>query len=160
MIDTLEAADRLAERLHEGQVDKAGEPYIEHPRGVARLTALFGGTLHQQLAALLHDVVEDTDCTLDDLRALGTPEPVVDMIDALTRRPDEPHDDYLARVLANPDAVLVKRADLASNSDPVRLAKLPADLRDRLERKYAHALDVLNAGSEPPSPQQSPDRSE
>lgn len=160
MIDTLEAADRLAERLHEGQVDKAGEPYIEHPRGVARLTALFGGTLHQQLAALLHDVVEDTDCTLDDLRELGTPEPVVVLVDALSKRPDESRDDYLARVVANPDAILVKRADLASNSDPVRLGKLPQEVRDKLERKYAHTLEVLNAGSVPLSPQPSPDRSE
>ncbi|GAB3400969.1 HD domain-containing protein [Flindersiella endophytica] len=160
MIDTLEAADRLAERLHQGQVDKAGEPYIEHPRGVARLTALFGGTLHQQLAALLHDVVEDTGCTLDDLRELGTPEPVVELVDALSKRPGESRDDYLARVVAHPGAILVKRADLASNSDPVRLAKLPEDLRLELERKYAHTLDVLNAGSAPPSPQPSPDRSE
>jgi (p)ppGpp synthase/HD superfamily hydrolase len=160
MIDTLEAADRLAERLHEGQVDKAGEPYIEHPRGVARLTALFGGTLHQQLAALLHDVVEDTDCTLDDLRQLGTPEPVVALVDALSKRPDESRDNYLARVIASPDAVLVKRADLASNSDPVRLAKLPRDVRERLERKYAHTLEVLNAGPVPPSPEPSPDRAE
>jgi (p)ppGpp synthase/HD superfamily hydrolase len=160
MIDTLEAADRLAERLHEGQVDKAGEPYIGHPRGVARLTALFGGTLHQQLAALLHDVVEDTDCTLDDLRELGTPEPVIALIDALSKRPGESRDDYLARVVANPDAILVKRADIASNSDPVRLAKLPADVRAKLERKYAHTLEVLNAGSVPPSPRPSPDRAE
>jgi (p)ppGpp synthase/HD superfamily hydrolase len=160
MIDTLEAADRLAERLHEGQVDKAGEPYIGHPRGVARLTALFGGTLHQQLAALLHDVVEDTDCTLDDLRELGTPEPVIALIDALSKRPDESRDDYLTRVVANPDAILVKRADIASNSDPVRLAKLPADVRAKLERKYAHTLEVLNAGSVPPSPRPSPDRTE
>ena len=160
MIDTLEAADRLAERLHEGQVDKAGEPYIGHPRGVARLTALFGGTLHQQLAALLHDVVEDTDCTLDDLRELGTPEPVIALIDALSKRPDESRDDYLTRVVANPDAIPVKRADIASNSDPVRLAKLPADVRAKLERKYAHTLEVLNAGSVPPSPRPSPDRTE
>lgn len=147
MIDTLEAADRLAARLHEGQLDKAGEPYIEHPRAVARLTAVFGGTLHQQLAALLHDVVEDTDCTLDDLRELGTPEPVVALVDALTKRPGEQRDDYLARVVANPDAILVKRADIASNSDPARLGKLPEELRERLQRKYAHTLEVLNAGS-------------
>lgn len=147
MIDTLEAADRLAARLHGGQLDKAGEPYIEHPRAVARLTAVFGGTLHQQLAALLHDVVEDTDCTLDDLRELGTPEPVVALVDALTKRPGEQRDDYLARVVANPDAILVKRADIASNSDPARLSKLPEDLRERLQRKYAHTLEVLNAGS-------------
>src|SRR5690606_2973418 len=52
---TLEAADRLAERLHAHQVDKAGRPYIEHPRAVARLTRHFGGSEEQQIAALLHD---------------------------------------------------------------------------------------------------------
>jgi (p)ppGpp synthase/HD superfamily hydrolase len=154
MIDNLEAADRLAARLHEGQVDKAGEPYIEHPRAVARLTAVFGGTPHQQVAAMLHDVVEDTDCTLDDLRGFGVPEPVVQLIDALSKRPDEKRDDYLARVVAHPDAILVKRADLASNSDPARLAKLPQDTREHLERKYARTLEVLNAGSAALSPRQ------
>lgn len=143
-VDTLEAADRLAERLHRGQVGRLGEPYIDHPRAVARLTAVFGGTLHQQIAALLHDVVEDTPCTVDDLRRLGTPEPVVAMVDALTWLPSEPLEAYLHRVLREPDAVLVKRADLAHNSDPARLAKLDPDVRVELERKYRRALDVLD----------------
>lgn len=146
MIETLEAADRLAEELHEGQLTRLGEPYIEHPRAVARLTAVFGGSLHQQLAALLHDVVEDTACTLDDLRALGTPEPVVAMVEALTWLPHESLDDYLDRVLRVPDAVLVKRADLAHNSDPARLARLEPRLRAELEHKYSYALKILDQG--------------
>lgn len=152
MIDTLEAADRLAEERHRGQVDKAGGPYVEHPRAVARITAAWGGSLEQQLAALLHDIVEDTDCTLEDLRELGVSEPVLVLVDALSRRTGESLEDYLTRVLAVPDAVLVKRADLAHNSDPDRLAKLaPAD-RVRLEAKYARVRQILDGASEPTGP--------
>lgn len=150
MIDTLEAADRLAEERHKGQVDKAGGPYVEHPRAVARITAAWGGSLEQQLAALLHDIVEDTDCTLEDLRRLGVPEPVLVLVDALSRRPGESLEDYLGRVVRVPGAVLVKRADLAHNSDPDRLARLAPKERARLERKYARVRQILDEAAERP----------
>ncbi|HEY6738733.1 MAG TPA: winged helix-turn-helix transcriptional regulator [Actinopolymorphaceae bacterium] len=144
---TLEAADRLAERLHAHQVDKAGRPYIEHPRAVARLTRHFGGSEEQQIAALLHDTVEDTDCTLDDLRDAGVPDAVVVLVDALTRRPGESDDDYLARVIATPGAALVKRADVAHNAAPERLGRRDPPVRERLRRKYARTIERLDAGA-------------
>lgn len=78
----LDAAIALASRGHAGQVDKAGKPYILHP---LRLMMKFDG-LEEQLVSLLHDVVEDGDVTLDELRGLGIPEVVVTAIDCLTDR--------------------------------------------------------------------------
>lgn len=134
-------AEALARRAHRSQVDKAGEPYIEHPRRVA---AGVKDDPVVQAAAWLHDVVEDTSVTLEDLRAAGFPEVVVAAVDALTRRPDEDRDAYYTRVAADPVALQVKWADLADNADPGRLARLDADTRGRLHAKYAHAREVLS----------------
>ena len=146
---TLEDAVALATRLHSGQVDKAGDAYIGHPLRVMDTvgrTAPAAGVnvLHAQMAAVLHDVVEDTEITLDDLAAAGYPPPVVAAVDALTRRPGESPDEYLARVAADPIAVVVKRADIADNSDPRRLARLPADQADSLRVRYAGRLRLLD----------------
>jgi HD domain len=147
-VPLLDDAVALATRLHAGQVDKAGEEYIGHPLrvmyAVAQAAAPGGvNPLHAQLAAILHDVVEDTDTTLDDLAALGYPGPVVAALDALSHRPGEPVEDYLARVAADPVAVLVKRADMADNSDPRRLSRLPPDVADRMKTRYAGRVRLL-----------------
>lgn len=143
--DLLAAAGQLAVRAHDGQVDKAGAPYIGHPRRVADRVRRRGGDVAQQAAALLHDVLEDSSVTVDDLRHAGMPEPVVTAVVALTRRPGEPHEDAVARAAADPVAQLVKRCDLEDNTDPDRLARLDSDTRARLEAKYARALAVLDA---------------
>lgn len=143
----------LATRLHTGQLDKAGEEYIGHPLRVMELvgrTAEPAGVdvLHAQMAAVLHDVVEDTDTTVQDLARAGYPPPVVAAVDALTHRPGEPTADYLARVAVDRLAVVVKRADIADNSDPVRLARLPQDVAYRTAERYAgrrHLLEDLVA---------------
>lgn len=95
MINTAKtvAAASLAQRAHSGQLDKAGEPYVKHAFAVAEKMDDEDSTC----AALLHDVVEDTDFTLDDLRAIGMSEAVVEAVDLLTRGPDQ---DYFAYVLA------------------------------------------------------------
>jgi (p)ppGpp synthase/HD superfamily hydrolase len=96
------------------------------------------------MAAVLHDVVEDTSTSLEGLRAAGVPEQVVTAIEHLTRRPEEK--DYLTfirRVKRNPIARRVKLADLRDNFDPVRLAKLDAETQERLRRKYGEALADL-----------------
>ena len=82
---------------------------------------------------------------LADLRAAGFPEPVIAAVDALTRRPDEPGDNYYARVAADPLALRVKRADIADNSSPERLGRLDEATQIRLRHKYAHALATLAA---------------
>lgn len=142
---TLTEADALAERAHHGQVDKAGRPYIDHPRTVAATLLADGHGTHAAMAGLLHDIVEDTDITLDDLRAAGYPEVVVDAVDAVTRRPGETYLDMIRRAAAHPLGRLVKLADNATNSDPARLALLPADNAARLATRYAEARAVLLA---------------
>ncbi|MGW7681292.1 HD domain-containing protein [Kribbella sp. NPDC054772] len=142
-VETIETADKLAAALHREQVDKSGSPYVAHVRGAAAIARANGATPHQQIAALLHDTVEDTDSTLAQLDDLGVPDSVVEMVDALTRRPDESHVAYLTRLVQTPSAVLVKRADIQHNSSPERLGQLDEATRQRLRAKYAHAIDVL-----------------
>ncbi|MBW4720878.1 HD domain-containing protein [Saccharothrix obliqua] len=145
---TVADAVRIARRAHHGQVDKSGRPYIDHPlRVMDRVTGD-----HARMAAVLHDVVEDTAVTADDLVAAGCPRHVVDTVLALSHRPGERQEDYLRRVAADPVAVAVKRADIADNTSPARIALLDPATRDRLRVKYARALELLDATSPPPAP--------
>lgn len=143
----VEAARAIAERVHAGQTDKAGKPYIQHVTAVASKLS----TTEEKTVGLLHDVVEDTDTTLDDLRQRGFSEDVVAAVDAITRRdtPEgkEPEEHYIARVLANPLATRVKIADLAHNSDLSRLPHPTERDRERA-RKYlreSYALRTVRA---------------
>lgn len=141
---TVTDAHALAEGAHQRQVDKAGQPYIDHPVAVADLLAEHGD--HAMMAGLLHDVVEDTDVTCADLLAAGYPPEVVEAVDAVTRRDGEPYMDMIRRASAHPLGRLVKIADNAHNSHPDRLALLPKDDQKRLRRKYERARAVLMAG--------------
>jgi guanosine-3',5'-bis(diphosphate) 3'-pyrophosphohydrolase len=129
---TLEDAIILAADRHRGQRDKGDEPYILHPLRVAlRLR-----TDHERLAAVLHDVVEDTGVTADDLRERGLDEAVVAAIEALTKRDGENYATFIERVAANPIARTVKLAD--------RLAQLPPEEQQRLRDKYEPARERLS----------------
>jgi (p)ppGpp synthase/HD superfamily hydrolase len=136
----LDDAIRIAREAHADQVDKSGNPYIYHP---LRVMAKVKGP-HAQMAAVLHDVIEDTAVTADELKAAGCPEAVIDSVIALSKVPGEEMPAYLRRVAANPVAVLVKRADIGDNTDPVRMAKLDAETQDRLRAKYAEAIRLLD----------------
>ncbi|MEV0644961.1 HD domain-containing protein [Phytomonospora sp. NPDC050363] len=142
-VDTVELTDALAAAAHRNQRDKSGAEYIGHPRAVAAIVARDGGSLAQQMAALLHDVVEDTAATLPHLADLGVPDDVRELVNAMTHRPGEPRAHYLERVKATPGAALIKRSDIAHNTSPERMALLDGETRERLERKYAEALAVL-----------------
>jgi len=135
-------AAAIARAAHAGQLDKAGLPYVEHPRRVAEAV---GDDPLAATVGWLHDVVEDTPVTLDDLRAQGFPEAVVAAAEAITRRDEESRDDYYARVAADPLALRVKRADIADNSSHERLGRLDGATQIRLRHKYAHALATLAA---------------
>ncbi|MEU5690497.1 HD domain-containing protein [Actinosynnema sp. NPDC020468] len=137
---TVENAVLIAREAHRGQVDKSGKPYIGHP---LRVMARVVGD-HARMAAVLHDVVEDTPVTAADLLAAGCPPEVVATVVALSHLDGEPQEDYLRRVAADPVAVEVKRADIADNTSPVRMADLDQATRTRLEAKYAAALDLLD----------------
>jgi hypothetical protein len=98
---------------------------------------------HEKMAAVLHDVVEDTSVTAQELLARGCPQEVVDAVVALSHLPDEPQEDYLRRVAANPLALSVKYADIGDNTSPARMAQLDEATRERLQAKYDHALRLL-----------------
>lgn len=137
----VEAARRFATAAHQGQVDKFGQPYIDHPRRVAEQ---FAETDHSaRIVAWLHDVVEDTDVDLGDLLAYGYGHIIVTAVDAISRRHKEPSDAYYWRVRHNALALRVKYADIADNSDPDRLAALDEATQFRLMAKYQHALACL-----------------
>ena len=137
-MSTLERAIALAAMAHEGQLDKAGAPYILHPlRMMLRLE-----TLEERIVATLHDVVEDCGVTLDQLRAEGFSEAVIDGVDALTRRETETYEEFVLRAKTNRIGRQVKIADLEDNSDVRRLPEVTERDRARME-KYKRAMDVL-----------------
>jgi (p)ppGpp synthase/HD superfamily hydrolase len=129
----------FASGAHTGQTDKAGHPYIEHPLRVTR--RLHGE--HEQMAAVLHEVLEDTSTTVEALRSVGYPEPVITAVLALTKHRGESLEHAMARA-ADPIARAVKRANIADNSAPERLALLDLATAQRLRRKYADSTQLLD----------------
>jgi len=127
---TLEDAIALDIEAHRRQKEKAGQPYILHVlRVMCRLE-----TEQEQMAGVLHDVVEDTPYTRDDLRRLGYPEPVVAAVDCLTRREDETYEEFVKRAGAHPIARRVKLADLEDNMDIRRRLEVTERDCERLNR--------------------------
>ena len=135
----IEQARELARRFHEGQVDQAGRPYLEH---VQRVADVLSGH-DEKLTALMHDLLEDTELRPTDLSCAGAPAQVVAAVQALTRRIDEPYDDFVRRAAADPIARAVKRADIADNANESRLGSLPSDVAQRLREKYRRANQIL-----------------
>ncbi|PNE38947.1 HD domain-containing protein [Streptomyces noursei] len=142
----LAEVEALARRAHEGQTDKAGRPYAEHLAAVAAGGRGRGGNEAQIAAAWLHDAVEDGAVSADWLAGAPLDEATKAMVLAVTKRPGETVEEYTARILATPGALLVKEADLAHNADPVRLAVLDAPTRERLTAKYARVRALLGLG--------------
>ncbi len=138
---TVEDAISLAVRAHAGQVDRYGQPYILHVlRVVARVF-----DAPAQMAAALHDVVEDTSVTFDELRMIGYPEDVLAAVECLTRRNDETYEAFVERIAPNPLAVRVKLTDLEDNMDLRRGGQLGADDLERVAR-YQRAWYRLTTG--------------
>lgn len=116
----LDLAIKTAVEGHSGQFDKGGNPYILHCLAVMHLVDSNESEVRQ--IAVMHDLIEDVKTfTYQKLRELGFSERVIDGVRALTKVPGESYDEYLARVSANRDAVLVKLADLTHNTDIRRL---------------------------------------
>lgn len=132
-------AMKIAYRAHHGQVDKGGIPYIFHPYHLAEQMT----DEYTTCVALLHDVVEDTDITLDQL-AKTFPREVIDALALLTHEDGIDYYAYVAKIKANPIARTVKLADLTHNSDQSRMAGSidPAALK-RWEEKYRKAFEIL-----------------
>jgi hypothetical protein len=138
----LERAIEIATRAHEGQRDKAGAPYIEHPMRLVERAS----TDEERMVAALHDVVEDGGVTLEDLVTAGFPRDVVRAVDHLTKRPEEAHDyaAFIERVAKDRLASRVKLLDLEDNSDLSRLSP-PTDADRARTAKYARAIERLRA---------------
>lgn len=132
---------KLCFDAHKDQTDKGGMPYVFHPFHVAEQMH----TEETVVVALLHDVVEDTDYTIDDLRAMGFPEPITDALALMTHAKGEPYMEYIARLRSNPIARAVKLVDLLHNSDLTRLDTVDDAARRRVE-KYRKAIDLLGLG--------------
>ncbi len=137
-MSTLERAIEIAVRAHAGQVDKAGCPYILHP---LRLMLAVKGRI-EQIVAVLHDVVEDTPVTLQELRNEGFEEAVIVAIEALTKRPGESRLEAAQRAAKNPISRAVKLADVTDNMDLDRIANPTEDDFERL-REYEQVRALL-----------------
>lgn len=112
-MNQVEMALQLATKAQKGQHDKTGKDYIEHPKAVAAMLE----SQEEKIVAYLHDVVEDTYVTLEDLKKMGFSDKVISAIDAITKRDNEDHEEYIKRVSANDLAKKVKLCDMYHNSD-------------------------------------------
>ena len=131
---------RLCYEAHQGQMDKSGIPYVFHPIHVAEQMTDEQTTI----VALLHDVIEDTDYTLQDLEKMGFERPVLDALALMTHKKGVPYLEYVAKLKDNPIARAVKLADLRHNSDLSRLDTVDEKAKSRLE-KYKAAIELLEA---------------
>ena len=127
-------AIEIAARVHEGQQDKAGDPYIFHSMRV--MLNLKGET--EQICGILHDVIENSEWTLNDLSNEGFSDKVIEVLDCVTIREGEEYHDYIDRVLANPAACRVKLEDLRDN---IEMTDKLADSDEKEEKlqKYQNA---------------------
>jgi len=138
----LEQARELARAAHAGQVDKLGVDYIKHPEAVAKEFEE-RGEWDRATAAWLHDVVEDSGITTQELLDSGIPPRVVKIVDLLTRKDGVPGDEYYKLIAGDPDALAVKLSDMRHNTDPDRQKLLDEPTKIRLINKYIHAAEML-----------------
>ena len=139
IMNKYELALKIATEAHKGQVDKAGVPYINHPLTVASLV----DTEEEKIVALLHDTIEDTNITEQDLLNYGFSNKIVEAVKLLTHNKNVPYMDYVAKIKDNELARKVKIADLTHNSDLSRLKEITEKDKKRYE-KYQKALLYLS----------------
>lgn len=126
-------AEEIARKAHEGQKRYDGSPYINHPKAVAKMVSVLGPVYEE--VAWLHDVLEDSPTSKEDLLEAGISQVVADAVQYLTKREDEFYEDYLRRVKSNPIANDVKIVDILHN-----LSDTPTKNQ---VKKYAKALTYL-----------------
>ncbi len=130
---------KLAIEAHDGQEDRNGQPYIGHVMRVCYA----GHTLAEKIVGALHDVVEDTHWTIEDLKSEGFSPEIIDGVIAITHDDEnESYEDYLLRILRNPVALRVKLNDLTDNMDIRRLDRL-SELDFARMLKYHRAYKLL-----------------
>lgn len=129
----------IAKEFHKGQYDRGGNPYIEHVKAVAEKMS----TEETRAAALLHDILEDTECSAEDLLRMGIPEQIVQSVLLLTRVPEEDYEHYIRRLAQDPIARKVKIGDLEHNMDLSRLSEVTQRDIDRVEKRYKKYYSLL-----------------
>lgn len=136
----------LVSDLFQDKKDKAGFPYINH---LIRVSVKLD-TEELRIAGLLHDVLEDTLITKDDLRELGFSNRVISIIEGVTNKVGENYNDKIKRIIDNGDidVIKLKHSDMSDNADKKRLAKLSIITRNRLINKYKDNLELLKKALE------------
>ena len=129
---------KLCFEAHKKQVDKSGMPYVFHPFHLAEQMK----TEETTVVALLHDLVEDTDYTIEDLTSMGFSKSITDAIALMTHANDVEYMDYVCEIKNNPIAKVVKLADLKHNADLTRLDVVDEKALRRRE-KYLKAIELL-----------------
>ena len=137
--DRTKEAIKLCYKAHAGQVDKSGLPYVHHPLHVAEQMTDENTTV----VALLHDVIEDTEYTFDDLEAMDFGDDVMAALRLMTHDDSVPYLDYVRKIKDDPIARAVKLADLEHNSDLTRLNHKPTEKDLERYRKYQTAKEIL-----------------
>ena len=140
-MSSLENALAIAAAAHAGQIDKAGQPYILHPIRV--MLSVKNGD--ERIAAILHDVVEDTPVSFDDLESEGFSAAVVDAVRALTKTEGESRIEAALRAVKDPIARQVKLADVSDNMDLSRIPS-PTEKDHARQEEYKRVRDILLAG--------------
>ncbi len=129
----LDTAIQIAAEAHAGQKQRNGEPYILHPLRVMMRVR----TQDEKIVAILHDVLEDTPWTAEQLKARGFPEKILHALDCVTKRHGERYEDFVTRSASDPIAIRVKLADLEDNMDVRRLPELTEKDHTRLNKYLA-----------------------
>lgn len=136
----LNKAIMIAVKAHARQIDKAGAPYIFHPFRVMMSSA----SEIEQVCGVLHDVIEDSNITLNFLREEGFTEAVIEILDCLTKRAEESYDEFIGRVLKNKTACRIKLADLHDNMDLSRIKDISEQDKIRMEKYRKAAMRIYD----------------
>ena len=140
MNELLERAIKLAKKYHEGQFDKGGSPYIEHPLRVMNGVE----SIEEKILAVLHDVLEDCDVSREQLIDEGIPEYLVEKLEVLCKGKNEKYFDYIDRIKVTQLTINVKLSDLNDNMNLKRLKEVTEKDIKRLE-KYKTAKEILES---------------
>ncbi|MEK3828537.1 HD domain-containing protein [Paenibacillus sp. FSL K6-1558] len=134
----IESAISVALQAHKGQLDKGGHPYILHPLAVMNRVE----SMEEKIVAVLHDVIEDSEVTLEELRGLGFSEEILTAIQLLTRSTEDSYEEFIEKTTTNRTARNVKIADIKENMNISRIMNPTEEDYNRLE-KYRKALERL-----------------
>lgn len=140
MEEILAKAIQIAVNAHKGQMDRAGKPYIQHPLRLMNNVH----TTEEKIVAILHDVIEDTDITADNLKEAGIPEALVTEIQTLTHDPAVEYDSYVEKIAQHKIARKVKMADLKDNMDITRLNIITDKDIERLKKYHRNYMYLKN----------------